>query len=173
MKWWLQTAGVAALTTAAILGAAKAITETKFILRNISPSIPLGLYVRTFMPPEHGSIVSIPLPAAMKPYVEKVSPAWAEWLKTHPLMKHVVAMGGDTICRSETGEFTAAGELIGKALDHGPTGVPLPRWSGCVTLKPDEIAVGATGGLDPIDARYWGATPLSEARMYVPLWTTR
>lgn len=87
------------------------------------------------------------------------------------LLKHVMALPGQTVCRS--GEaITVDAVDVGAAHDRDHLGRPLPRWSGCHTLKPGEVFLMNPTVSDSLDGRYFGSLPVASilARA-VPLWT--
>ena len=88
-----------------------------------------------------------------------------------PLLKHVMALPGQMVCRhgdTVTVDHVEVGEA--KARDH--LGRPLPRWSGCRVLRPGEVFLMNPSVPDSLDGRYFGPFPITSiiARA-VPLWT--
>jgi type IV secretory pathway protease TraF len=140
------------------------------VIRNISPSLPLGWYMRVNEPVTTGSLVTFPLPRSMSAYAAS-EPAMQAFFRDHSLIKPVVAMSGDTICRDRRGVFSVNGKALATAARTGPTGRPLPVWRGCVELSKDEIAVFSNRVPDSIDSRLFGAVPLSDVEgVYTALW---
>lgn len=140
---------------------------------NPTNSLPKGIYVRSIVPIRKGSIVWFRLPETMRPYVGQY-PEWLAFFDKpgNGLMKPVVAVEGDEICReAATDVFTVAGEFKGVALADGPDGHELPRWRGCRQLGPNEIAVFSDRIPDSLDSRYFGPLRIDEVRTYRPLWT--
>jgi type IV secretory pathway protease TraF len=88
-----------------------------------------------------------------------------------PLLKHVVAVSGQTVCRSAD-VVTVDRAAVGKAKDRDHLGRPLPRWSGCHTLSAGEVFLMNPVVPDSLDSRYFGPLPVTAiiARA-VPLWT--
>jgi hypothetical protein len=82
----LALAGIAVLATDAI-----GLTDVHPVLMNRSDSLPRGLYLRTLEPIALGSIVAMPTPPVILPYLEAVSPEWAKWFERHPLPCQTVA----------------------------------------------------------------------------------
>ena len=87
-----------------------------------------------------------------------------------PLLKRVIGLGGDHICRSE-GVIFVNGKALAETLDWDAEGRPLPAWNGCFTLFPGQFLL-----LQPhpysFDSRYFG--PVSECQIIGaahPLWT--
>lgn len=88
-----------------------------------------------------------------------------------PLLKRVMALPGQTVCR--TGDAVAVDHVdVGAAQARDHLGRPLPRWSGCRTLRPSEIFLMNPSVRDSLDGRYFGPLPVTSiiARA-VPLWT--
>lgn len=88
-----------------------------------------------------------------------------------PLVKFVMAVGGERVCR-EGDQVTIDAIAVGAALDRDSRGRPLPRWSGCRLLGPADIFLFNGDVRGSFDGRYFGPTPaadiIGKAR---PLWT--
>lgn len=168
---WLGTAvlgtGVALFSAAAVTAAVSA-TVGWHLKFNSSPSLPRGWYLRSFVPIARGSLVWFRLPAVMDDYVASV-PGMAAWYADpeNGLLKPVVAVAGDTICRDGLA-FSVDGRVLGTALRFGPSGRPLPVWSGCRLLAAGEIAVFSDRIPDSDDSRYYGAIAAGAAVPYRP-----
>ncbi|MGY4403536.1 S26 family signal peptidase [Bradyrhizobium sp. USDA 3315] len=88
-----------------------------------------------------------------------------------PLLKHVMALPGQTVCRSGDA-ITVNAVDVGAAHDRDHLGRPLPRWSGCTTLQPGEVFLMNPTVPDSLDGRYFGSLPVSSiVARAVPLWT--
>jgi conjugative transfer signal peptidase TraF len=136
------------------------------LLYNASGSAPIGLYRIENRSPECGET------AVVRP-----SPTLENLLATHrllppgvPLLKRVIGLGGDHICRSE-GVIFVNGKAFAETLDRDAEGRSLPAWKGCFTLFPGQFFL-----LQPhpysFDSRYFG--PVSESEIIGvahPLWT--
>ena len=88
-----------------------------------------------------------------------------------PLLKHVTAVAGQTVCRA--GDAITVDQIeVGMARDRDHLGRPLPRWSGCHTVTPAEVFLMNPTVPDSLDGRYFGPFPITSiiARA-VPLWT--
>jgi type IV secretory pathway protease TraF len=139
---------------------------------NGTRSLPRGLYVRTFEPIRRGAIVWFPLPAAMRSYVAAF-PGAAAWFDrpANGLLKHVVGLAGDVICRGGDGVFSLNGRALGRV--PAASGRPLPAWQGCRRLGPAELAVFSDRIPDSLDSRLYGPVAAADAHVYRPLWTER
>ncbi|MFQ3452420.1 S26 family signal peptidase [Bradyrhizobium sp. UFLA01-814] len=88
-----------------------------------------------------------------------------------PLLKHVLALPGQSVCRS--GETVTVDAVdVGDAHDRDHLGRPLPRWSGCITLQSGEVFLMNPTVPDSLDGRYFGSLPVTSiVARAVPLWT--
>jgi len=72
-----------------------------------------------------------------------------------PVLKYVVAVGGDVVCRLER-NVTVNGRWQAVARSHDSQGNKLPTWSGCRQLENGEVFL-----LNPhpesFDGRYFGS----------------
>ncbi|ACI52534.1 conjugal transfer protein precursor [Gluconacetobacter diazotrophicus PA1 5] len=88
-----------------------------------------------------------------------------------PLLKHVMAVAGQTVCREGDAVIVDHVEA-GVARDRDHLGRPLPRWSGCRTLIPGEVFLMNPTVPDSLDGRYFGPLPVTSiVARAVPLWT--
>lgn len=171
--WWIPIQIISAATllaTVVIISDKLGITDVQPLLINISDSIPRGIYVRTFVETiRRGSIVAFPMPTAMQNYIAPY-PEWFAFFVSHRLIKPVVAIAGDAICRDgDTNIVTVNGMELGIAQTKGKDGRSLPSWSGCKVLGADEIAVASDRIPDSLDSKIFGPVPASTARIYRPL----
>jgi type IV secretory pathway protease TraF len=70
------------------------------------------------------------------------------------LLKPVVAVAGDRVCRLGTRIFVN-GKFMALARPADHLGRALPVWYGCVTLGPDDVFLLANDK-DSFDSRYFG-----------------
>lgn len=135
---------------------------------NATASTPTGLYVLRPV----GGLTSLDLVAVRPP--EPIADYLADrgFLPNGvPLLKHVMAMPGQTVCRTND-TITVDGIEVGNARDRDHLDRPLPRWSGCRTLRPDELFVMNPTVPDSLDGRYFGPLPVTSViARAVPLWT--
>ena len=137
-----------------------------WLLYNASGSAPIGFYRIEHRSPKQGET------AVVRP-----SATLENLLTNHgllppgvPLLKLVVAIGGDRVCRSD-GVVFVNGQAVAEALDRNAEGRSLPAWNECFTLFPGQFFL-----LQPhpysLDSRYFG--PVSECQIIgvaQPLWT--
>ena len=136
------------------------------LLFNASGSAPIGFYRIEHRTPEREE-TAVVLPSAT---LENLLSSHRLLPPGVPLLKRVVARGGDRICRSE-GVIFVNGKTTAEALDQDAEGRPLPAWNGCLTLFSGQFFL-----LQPhpysFDSRYFG--PVSECEIIGvahPLWT--
>ena len=137
------------------------------LLWNATASTPVGLYrLQPINALNNGDLV-----AALPPEPVASFLAQGGFLpRGVPLLKHVAALAGQTICRAGN-TVTIDGVTIGIALDRDHLGRPLPRWSGCRRLRPGEIFLMNAGVPDSLDGRYFGPLPITSIiGRATPLW---
>lgn len=138
------------------------------LIWNATASTPVGFY--TLHPVErlHAlELVVVRLPEPIASFL-----ADGDFLpKSVPLLKHVMALPGQTVCR--TGDtVTVDAVVVGAAHDRDHLGRPLPRWSGCTTLQPGQVFLMNPTVPDSLDGRYFGSLPVTSiVARAVPLWT--
>jgi type IV secretory pathway protease TraF len=123
-------------------------------LVNESPSVPKGLYLRVGRTATTlGEIVAVRPPSQARAYLAALgTPAEVR------LLKRVAAAAGARVCAAPGALDWPGGAVAVLARDR--RGVPLPAWSGCRTLAPDELLLlGDTR--TSFDSRYFG--PVSRA----------
>jgi conjugative transfer signal peptidase TraF len=138
------------------------------LLWNASASVPIGLYaVRRALPLRIGELVVVtpPEPLAQFFAARRYLPLGV------PLVKHVLALPGQTVCRDGR-TITVDGITMGQALEHDRFGRALPDWQGCRPLAPGEVFVMNTVPADSLDGRYFGPLPLTTiVGRADPIWT--
>jgi type IV secretory pathway protease TraF len=129
--------------------AAASFLHRDLILFNHSPSIPIGLYLRTDHQVTAGAIVTV--------RARHVAPEEARRRRfsdeTDRFIKRVAAVGGTEVCGDES-RITIGGAVIAER--HPDANVPL-GWSGCRVLAEDEVLLLGES-TDSFDGRYWGPT---------------
>ncbi|MEW6628984.1 MAG: S26 family signal peptidase [Pseudomonadota bacterium] len=76
-----------------------------------------------------------------------------------PLLKHVAARPGATICRRDA-VVTIDGRMVATARATDSHGRPLPVWRGCRVLRADQLFL-LNPAPDSLDGRYFGPVPAS------------
>ncbi len=140
------------------------------LMWNATSSVPVGLY-RLVRPTDlrAGDLV-----------VVRPSPQLATLLSARgllpsgvPLLKPVAAMPGARVCRLG-GVVTIDDVWIGTARERDPRDRPLPGWSGCRHLGPDEFFVMNAKVPGSFDGRYFGTTRRADILARAePLWSPR
>ena len=128
--------------------------STKLVY-NPSASAPIGYYWVTEFDDnselEIGSHVVIPTPIQYRLMAAK-----RHYLPINvPLIKKVVALSGDQICRQHQ-TVSINGKPVSVALFADKEGRKLPAWTGCFALKNDEF-FALMDAKDSFDGRYFGA----------------
>ncbi|MCA1393259.1 S26 family signal peptidase [Bradyrhizobium sp. IC3123] len=138
------------------------------LIWNATASTPTGFYVLHPVGELHAlELVAVRLPEPIASFL-----ADGGFLpKGLPLLKRVMALPGQTVCRSGDA-ITVDAVGVGAAHDRDHLGRPLPRWSGCYTLEPGEVFLMNPSVPDSLDGRYFGALPVTSiVARAVPLWT--
>ena len=138
------------------------------LIWNATASTPIGLYALHPLGKLHTlELVVVRPPEPIASYL-----ADGGFLpKGVPLLKHVLAVAGQTVCR--TGDAVTVDHVeVGVARDRDHLGRPLPRWSGCRALRPGEVFLMNPTVPDSLDGRYFGPFPVASiVARAVPLWT--
>lgn len=137
---------------------------------NASASVPIGLYAaRPATSAKVGDLVAAHAPA-------RIARLMAErgYLPLRvPMLKHVVAVAGQRICRSGV-TILVDGRRVAEARLRDRAGRDLPAWRGCRTLGAGEVFLLNPASAESFDGRYFGPVP---ARGIVavldPLWLVR
>lgn len=138
------------------------------LLWNASASVPIGLYaVRHALPLHVGELVVVTPPGQLAQFF-----AARRYLPLGvPLVKHVLALPGQTVCRNGRA-ITVDGAVVGEALEHDRFGRALPDWQGCCALSTGEVFLMNTAPPDSLDGRYFGPLPLTTiVGRADPIWT--
>ncbi|WP_430425133.1 S26 family signal peptidase [Phenylobacterium sp.] len=138
------------------------------ILWNITASAPEGVYWLSTAEPLRGGelVVALP-PAALETWLDA-----AGFLpRGVPLLKRVAALEGQRVCSGES-EILVDGRPVARPRRADRFGRPLPSWSGCRTLRADEVFLLNPAARESLDGRYFGPSArrdvVARAR---PLWT--
>lgn len=133
------------------------------VVWNASASAPLGLYWVTHGPIERGDFVLAKPPPAARQLA-----AARGYLPVHvPLVKRAAALTGDCVCAVQNMIFIN-GREVAMRLQHDSRGRPLPAWSGCQRLGPNDVFLLMADVPDSFDGRYFG--PILRGAIVGKLW---
>ena len=138
------------------------------LIWNASASVPIGLYAVHPAGALHvGELLVITPPEPLATFL-----AERRYLpKSVPLLKHVLALPGQTVCRTDR-TITVDGVAMGEALDRDHLRRPLPVWQGCRVVAAGDVFLMNWRSGDSLDGRYFG--PLLATTIVGradPLWT--
>lgn len=122
----------------------------KKLIYNASTSAPIGLYWLDNRPIERGDYVLVRVPERVRNLVEErqYSPPDV------PLLKRVVGMNGDRICR-QSDEITVNGSVVASAKMRDGQGREMPDWHGCHILTDCSVFL-LQDHPQSFDGRYFG-----------------
>jgi conjugative transfer signal peptidase TraF len=137
-------------------------------LWNASRSAPIGLY--ELQP--NGRLAVTRLVAVQPPEPLATFLADRRYLPGGiPLLKHVLALPGQTVCRDQLA-ITVVKIEMGTAREHDGSGRLLPIWEGCHVIADGEVFLMNWQSADSFDGRYFGVLPTSAIiGTAEPLWT--
>ncbi|MGL4261893.1 MULTISPECIES: S26 family signal peptidase [unclassified Afipia] len=148
---------------------ASAPDRTPHYIWNLTPSIPRGLYrldpdadvtVTTLV------AVRLPEPLATALDLNGYLPLGV------PLLKRVVALPGQEVCRANVTITVDAVALPSPSRLRDSRNRPLPSWQGCHCVGDDEIFLMNWDSDDSLDGRYFSVLPRSAViARAVPVWT--
>lgn len=156
---------------AAAIGAIAASAFVDFptrIIWNASPSAPIGFYqVKPLDRLDVPALVAVHPPERIERFVIERG-----YLPPDiPLLKRVVGLPGQTVCRLDR-TITVDGVAMGEALLHDSIGRPMPVWQGCRRIAADEVFLMNWTVENSLDGRYFGPIPATSIiGSAVPLWT--
>ena len=135
---------------------------------NASESVPIGLY--SVQPA--GKLAVTNLVVAIPPEPLATFLAERGYLPIGvPLIKRILALPGQSVCRSEL-LISVAGIEMRAALEHDRRGRALPIWQGCRVIAEGEVFLMNWDEPESLDGRYFGPIPLSAiVGQAEPLWT--
>ncbi|MBR1177059.1 S26 family signal peptidase [Bradyrhizobium sp. KB893862 SZCCT0404] len=161
-------------TLAATFGTAAALVATIVLdplplyIWNASASVPIGLY--RLGPAEHFHVTELvaaqpPEPLATFLDLNGYLPVGV------PMLKRVLALPGQTVCRSRLA-ISVDAIAVGEARDRDGRGRPLPKWQGCRVVGDGELFLMNWQSDDSLDGRYFGFLPASSViGRAIPVWT--
>lgn len=150
------------------IGAPALVRPAPWLIWNATASTPIGLYALRPI----GRLHAMELVVARPPEPIASFLSHGGFLpKGVPLLKHVMALPGQTVCRKGDA-ITVDGVAAGDAQSRDHLGRPLPSWSGCRTLRPGQVFLMNPTVPDSLDGRYFGPLPIASiVARAVPLWT--
>jgi conjugative transfer signal peptidase TraF len=160
----IAASGIAALS----LGLSALFRPAPRLIWNASASVPIGLYaVHPAGVPHVNELLVVMPPEPLATFLEE-----RRYLpKGVPLLKHVLALPGQTVCRSGR-TITVDGAAMGMALARDHLGRPLPVWDGCRVIAGGDVFLMNRRSGDSLDGRYFGPLPTTAVVGRAdPLWT--
>ena len=124
--------------------------RTPRIIWNISPSVPVGVYVLDIGILRIGDRVALHLP----PRARQIAVNRRYLPDGALLLKPIAAMAGDRVCRWQA-HVLINGRVQAKAALRDSARRLLPTWQGCRLLRPEEIFVLSPSS-GSFDSRYFG-----------------
>lgn len=138
------------------------------LIWNASASAPIGFYTIDFDGPfEVTDLVAVDAPEPLATFL-----ADRGYLpKGVPLMKRVLAVSGQTVCRTNL-TITVDRVEVGTALERDRAGRDLPEWQGCQRIQTGEFFAMNWQVEGSLDGRYFGLLSTDQIiGRAVPLWT--
>jgi conjugative transfer signal peptidase TraF len=166
------------MAVGAVLLVASLPAKTPRLVWNASPSVPPGLYRFELSPVRRGDLVLIRL----RPHVAELAHQRGYLPKSAYLIKFVVAVAGDRVCRLGD-RLLVRGVFAARALPRDRLGRRMPVWHGCRRLAPGDLFILADN-TQSFDSRYFGVVSVRavvgravllwpEHRLTQPISTTR
>jgi conjugative transfer signal peptidase TraF len=161
------------MLTAMLVGAAALIAPNMLetpplYVWNASESVPIGLYrLRPAADLFVTELVAVQPPEPLATFLDLNGylPAGV------PMLKRVLALPGQTVCRSGLSVSVDAIEM-GEARDRDGRGRPLPKWQGCHLVGEREVFLMNWQSANSLDGRYFGFLPASAVLgRALPVWT--
>lgn len=131
----------------------------KIFFINYSPSVPVGLYVKSFSGEiNKGDLVVFRLPESVEREIKDRS-----WFRSEfDFIKQVAAVRGDKVCAVDKKLFINE-KFVGEILDSDYLGSPLPHLlGGCLTLKYNEFLPLGLNSERSFDGRYFGVVEIDK-----------
>ena len=145
------------LASVGVLALASGAGRTPLYVWNASASVPVGLYG---LHPSNaryvGELVAVVPPEPLETFL-----ADGSYLpRGVPMLKHVLALPGQTVCRN--GPTILVDDIeMGRARARDSRGRPLPVWKGCRVIGAGELFLMNRQSADSLDGRYFGPIPSS------------
>jgi len=156
------------LASAMLTALPAAINVTPRFIWNASASVPIGLY--HILPEDHLGVADLVAVTPPEP-IAKFLAARNYLPRGVPLLKHVLGLPGQTVCRIHL-DILIDGIVMATAREHDRRGRPLPDWQGCRVIAEHDVFLMNWQSADSLDGRYFG--PLLATSIIgraVPLYT--
>lgn len=163
-----QTVLVISVIAVSAIAITAMVAMPRRIIWNASASVPIGLYL---VQDANQLRVGDLLVATPPPEIEEFLANGRYVPAGVPLIKHVSALPGQTICRIGN-TITVDLRVVGKARKRDSKDRLLPTWQGCLPLASQQIFLMNTAVPDSLDGRYFG--PFERSNIVgraVPIWT--
>jgi len=138
-----------------------------WLIWNASASVPIGLYaVDTIIDVHTGDLVVVRPPEPLARFL-----ADRGYLpRGVPLLKHVAALAGQSVCRIGRSVTVDTIEL-GEARERDSRNRALPVWQGCRVIAKGDVFLMNPQSADSLDGRYFGPLPAASiVGRAIPLW---
>ncbi|MEL6996417.1 MAG: S26 family signal peptidase [Pseudomonadota bacterium] len=144
LSFWLTLSGISLVVFGSIFD------PLDRLIWNRTASAPTGFYWLSDEPFTQGRWVVVSSESAVAEWVEVRGYVGKDW----PLLKQIVGMPGDEICRTGT-DILINNQPAAIAKERDSNGRNLPVWSGCSILQADEFFL-LTPHPASLDGRYFG-----------------
>lgn len=149
-----------------LIGLAALARPAPWLVWNASASAPIGFYRVLPGQPVPGDLVLVHTPES----VRKLAAERGYLPSNVPLVKRIVAAGGDVVCAAGNA-ISINGRVVAERLARDRLGHPLPSWSGCHLLDSGKAFLLMEGRADSFDSRYFGPVPTTAIiGRLAPLW---
>lgn len=135
-----------------LIGLATLARPAPWLVWNASASAPIGLYRVLPGTPIRGDLVLVRTPDS----VRQLAAERGYLPQNVPLVKRVAAQGGDVVCAADD-VISVNGRVVAERLARDRLGRPLPAWTGCQTLGPDDVFLLMEDVTGSFDGRYFGS----------------
>jgi conjugative transfer signal peptidase TraF len=146
------------------------VDRSPWLVWNASASVPIGLYaVATITGLHAGDLVVVRPPEPLARFL-----ADGGYLpRGVPLLKHVAALAGQSVCRVGRSVSVDAIEM-GEARERDGRNRALPVWQGCRVMAKGDVFLMNPRSADSLDGRYFGPLPTaSVVGRAIPLWVNQ
>ena len=141
-----------------------------WLVWNASASVPIGLYAVDKIVDVHASdLVVVRPPEPLARFL-----ADGGYLpRGVPLLKHVAAVAGQTLCRIGR-SVTVDAIQVGDARERDGRGRSLPVWQGCRVIAKGDVFLMNPLSANSLDGRYFGPLPAASiVGRAIPLWVNQ